>query len=123
MVSHQIVPDEADEVRRIVTEFCADSACRVILLTGGTGLSKRDVTYESVAGLLEKKLDGFGELFRMLSYPEVGPAAMLSRAIAGLCRETAVFSMPGSPGAVRLAMEKLILPEIGHIAALLDPGS
>ena len=87
----------------------------VIITTGGTGISARDSTFEAISGLLEKRLDGFGELFRMLSYQEIGAAAMLTRACAGTIRRTAVFSLPGSENAVRLAMEKLILPELGHI--------
>ncbi len=86
-----------------------------IITTGGTGISARDSTFEAISGLLEKRLDGFGELFRMLSYVEIGAAAMLTRACAGTIRRTAVFSLPGSENAVRLAMEKLILPELGHI--------
>lgn len=87
----------------------------VVITTGGTGITSRDSTYEAIAGLLEKRLDGFGELFRMLSYEEIGAAAMLSRACAGTIRRTAVFSLPGSEPAVRLAMTKLIIPELPHI--------
>ncbi|MGH9371277.1 MAG: MogA/MoaB family molybdenum cofactor biosynthesis protein [Vicinamibacterales bacterium] len=87
----------------------------VIITTGGTGITSRDSTYEAIAQLLDKRLDGFGELFRMLSYQEIGAAAMLSRACAGTIRKTAVFSLPGSEKAVRLAMDRLILPELGHI--------
>jgi molybdenum cofactor biosynthesis protein B len=86
------------------------------LLNGGTGIAKRDVTIEIVQSLIEKELTGFGELFRMLSYLEdIGPAAILSRAVAGVSNDTAIFSMPGSIGAVELAMEKIILPEINHV--------
>ena len=87
----------------------------VIITTGGTGITSRDSTFEAIAQLFEKRLDGFGELFRMLSYEQIGAAAMLSRACAGTIRKTMVFSLPGSEKAVRLAMEKLILPEIGHV--------
>ena len=87
----------------------------VIITTGGTGITSRDSTYEAIAKLLEKRIDGFGELFRMLSYEDIGAAAMLSRACAGTIRKTAVFSLPGSEKAVRLAMSRLILPEIGHV--------
>jgi molybdenum cofactor biosynthesis protein B len=86
-----------------------------IVTTGGTGISSRDSTFETVAGLLEKRLDGFGELFRALSYQEVGSAAMLTRAIAGVARGTIIFILPGSENAVRLGMTKLILPELGHV--------
>jgi molybdenum cofactor biosynthesis protein B len=93
----------------------ASVSADVIITTGGTGITSRDSTFEAIAGLLDKRLDGFGELFRMLSFQEIGAAAMLSRACAGTIRRTAVFSLPGSEKAVRLAMEKLIIPEIGHI--------
>ena len=86
-----------------------------IITTGGTGITSRDSTYEAIAGLFEKRIDGFGELFRMLSYPEIGSAAMMTRACAGVARGTAIFILPGSEHAVRLAMTKLILPEIGHV--------
>ena len=119
--SHQIIPDEPDRVRRYVGALCDDPACHAVLLTGGTGLAARDTTYEAVAALLDKRLDGFGELFRSLSFAEIGSSAMLSRAVAGVCRATVVFSMPGSIRAVRLAMDKLILPELGHLTALLRP--
>lgn len=87
----------------------------LIITTGGTGIARRDTTVEVVRRLLDKELEGFGELFRMLSYAEVGPAAMLSRAVAGLAGETLIFTLPGSPNAVRLAMEKLIIPELPHM--------
>ena len=93
----------------------ATVAADVIITSGGTGITSRDSTFEAISRLLEKRLDGFGELFRMLSYEEIGAAAMLSRACAGTIRKTAVFSLPGSENAVRLAMAKLILPEIGHV--------
>ena len=98
---------------------CSDAACGAVLLNGGTGLAPRDTTYEAVTGLYDKRLDGFGELFRMLSFAEVGAAAMLSRASAGVCGSTLVFSMPGSPKAVCLAMDKLIVPQLGHLAWLV----
>ena len=86
-----------------------------VIATGGTGITRRDGTYEVVSALLEKRIDGFGELFRALSYEEIGPAAMMSRACAGLAGGTIVISLPGSENAVRLAMTKLILPELGHM--------
>jgi len=113
-----------DEPRRIVSRLkllSRNPRIRVVLLTGGTGLGRRDSTYEAVSGLLDKRLDGFGELFRALSYRSIGSAAMLSRAVAGVYRGLAVFSMPGSPSAVRLAMRRLVLPELGHVAGLLAP--
>ena len=90
-----------------------------MLLTGGTGLSPRDTTYEAVVELLDKRIEGFGELFRMLSHAEIGAAAMLSRAVAGVMGDTLVFAMPGSTGGARLAMEKLVIPELGHLVWLL----
>lgn len=109
-----IVPDEPERVRDLLRGGITADA-EVVLLTGGTGISNRDQTYEAVAGLLEKTLPGFGEIFRMLSFAEVGPAAMLSRAVAGTSDGRLVFSMPGSPNAVRLAMERLIVPELRHL--------
>jgi molybdenum cofactor biosynthesis protein B len=98
-------------VRRAI----ADANVDVVITTGGTGITSRDSTYEAIDGLLEKRLDGFGELFRMLSYAEIGAAAMLTRATAGLAGGTIVIALPGSEPAVRLGMEKLVLPEIGHL--------
>ena len=92
-----------------------------VITTGGTGITSRDSTYEAIASLLEKRLDGFGELFRALSYQEIGSAAMLSRATAGVARGTAIFMLPGAENAVRLAMTKLILPELGHVIRELRP--
>jgi molybdopterin adenylyltransferase len=113
---HDIVKDDQDEIKMSVLSGCEHKDIDAILLNGGTGIAKRDVTIEVVQTLLDKEIVGFGELFRMLSYTEdIGSAAVLSRAIAGVCKNTAVFSMPGSSGAVRLAMTKLILPELGHI--------
>jgi molybdenum cofactor biosynthesis protein B len=108
-----IVKDDPTAVQRVVKSV-ADSD--VIITTGGTGISSRDGTYEALTALFEKHLDGFGELFRVLSYEQVGSAAMLSRACAGTIGRMAVFALPGSPQAVQLAVEKLILPEIGHVA-------
>ena len=110
-----IVPDDPEQVRRALETQLADPTVDAVIATGGTGISRRDGTYEVVNGLLEKRIDGFGELFRALSYEEIGPAAMLSRACAGLARGTIVISVPGSEHAVRLAMTKLVLPELGHL--------
>jgi len=115
-----ILKDEPDAVRDAVRVLAARPDVRAIILNGGTGISKRDRTYEAVASLLERRLDGFGELFRALSYQEIGSAAMLSRAVAGLVGDTVVFSVPGSTAAVRLALERLVLPELGHIAGEID---
>lgn len=119
VMAYAIVPDDPERIGQQLTELAGDGDCRAIVLSGGTGLATRDTTYEAVTALLDKRLDGFGELFRMLSYQEIGPGAMLSRAVAGSVGNTAVFSLPGSTKAVKLAMQKLILPELGHIVALL----
>ncbi len=118
VVAREIVPDEPTLVRDAILRQCdADQAAGpdVIITTGGTGITERDRTFEAVESLLEKRLDGFGELFRMLSFEQVGPAAMLSRATAGLARGRIIVSLPGSEAAVRLAMERLLLPELGHL--------
>lgn len=115
VIAHRIVRDEPEQVSAALSEL-AGSAARLIIFNGGTGISRRDRTYDVISRALEKPLPGFGELFRMLSYQEVGAAAMLSRATAGVYGDKVVFSTPGSPNAVRLALEKLILPEIQHLA-------
>lgn len=111
---YRIVRDEPAEIRAAL-EAARAAGADAILVNGGTGIAARDRTYEAVAGLLDKRLDGFGELFRMLSWAEIGSAAMLSRAVAGVWDGRAVFSMPGSLAAVRLAWEKLVGPELGHV--------
>jgi molybdenum cofactor biosynthesis protein B len=113
VAGRRIVRDEPDVVREVVVS--ATPEVEVVITTGGTGITSRDSTYEAITSVLDKRLDGFGELFRMLSYEEIGSAAMLSRAVAGTIGRTAVFSLPGSQHAVKLAMEKLIVPEIGHV--------
>ncbi len=115
VVGHAVVKDEPAHVTARVREGCADPNVQAFILTGGTGVTSRDATFEAVEALLEKRLTGFGELFRMLSYEEVGAAAMLSRAQAGVVKGRALFSLPGSPNACRLALDKLILPELGHL--------
>ncbi len=115
----EIVPDDPTVVSSTVTRWCDDPTCDAVLLTGGTGITARDTTPEAIVGLLEKRLDGFGELFRVLSFEQIGAAAMLSRATAGVRGRTLVFSMPGSTGAVMLAMDKLILPQLPHAVAML----
>jgi molybdenum cofactor biosynthesis protein B len=114
VVGRAIARDDPEAVRAIVLRETAGDA-QVVITTGGTGITARDSTYEAIASLLEKRLDGFGELFRMLSYEQIGPAAMLSRATAGLVNRRIVAALPGSEGAVRLAMEKLLIPELGHL--------
>ena len=101
-------------------ERLADPGTHVIICTGGTGISSRDGTFEAVTGLLEKRLDGFGELFRMISFEEIGAAAMLSRATAGTVGRKAIFALPGSEKAVRLAMTRLVIPELGHVVQQLS---
>jgi molybdopterin adenylyltransferase len=114
VVSYAVVKDEPEAIRAALAQAVAAGA-QAVVVNGGTGIAARDRTYEAVSGLLEKRLDGFGELFRMLSYAEIGSAAMLSRAVAGAWGGRAVFSVPGSPDAVRLAWEKLIGPELTHV--------
>ena len=110
-----VVKDDPELVHSAIERHLADRGVQVIITTGGTGITSRDSTYEAISTLLEKQLDGFGELFRMLSYQEIGPAAMMTRACAGLVARRIVVALPGSPGAVRLAMEKLVIPELGHL--------
>ncbi len=110
-----ILPDEPHPVRAWVERMLLEPGCDGVITSGGTGVSSRDRTYEALASLLEKPLPGFGEIFRMLSYREIGSAAMLSRALAGVARGRFLFCLPGSPAAVTLAVEKLILPEVGHL--------
>jgi molybdenum cofactor biosynthesis protein B len=114
LAGYRVVRDEPDEVRAALAD-AADVGAEAIVVNGGTGISGRDRTYEAVAGLLEKRLDGFGEIFRWLSFQEIGSAAMLSRAVAGTWRGRVIFSVPGSTPAVRLAWERLIAPELGHV--------
>lgn len=113
----RLVADEAGALRAAVGAALALPAVDVVVVTGGTGLAPRDVTIEAVAPLFEKSIDGFGELFRRLSWDEIGPAAMLSRAAAGVAAGKAIFLLPGSPAAVRLALDELILPELAHLLA------
>jgi molybdenum cofactor biosynthesis protein B len=111
----EIVKDDAPRIKKILEELVADVGVDAIITTGGTGISARDTTYEVVSRMIDKKLDGFGEIFRMLSYEEIGAAAILSRAVAGAAGSKFVACLPGSTNAVRLAMEKLLLPEIAHV--------
>ena len=110
-----IVKDDPDLVRGVLERQLASTGVQAIITTGGTGITSRDSTYEVVSGLLQKRLDGFGELFRMLSFEQIGPAAMMSRACAGIAAGRIVVSLPGSEAAVRLAMERLLIPELGHL--------
>lgn len=115
VLARDLIPDDPQRMRPLVTDWSRRDDIDAILLTGGTGLSSRDQTYETIAGLITKPLPGYGELFRWLSYQEIGPAAMLSRAVGGLVGKTVVLTMPGSPAAVLLAVERLIAPELGHL--------
>jgi molybdenum cofactor biosynthesis protein B len=115
---YRIVKDEPEQIARLLGEIGAP--VRAVIFNGGTGLARRDTTYEALSGLLEKEISGFGELFRMLSFEQIGSAAMLSRATAGVIGGRIVFSVPGSTKAVELAMTKLILPELGHIVGLVE---
>jgi molybdopterin adenylyltransferase len=111
----EIVEDDAPRIEVVLQEFLDDASVDAVITTGGTGISARDTTYEVVSRLIDKELDGFGELFRMLSYEEIGAAAILSRAVAGASGSKFVACLPGSRNAVRLAMEKLLVPEIPHV--------
>jgi len=115
VVESRIVRDEPRDVARIVRQACAREDVQAVVLTGGTGITSRDSTFEAVEALLDKRLPGFGELFRMLSFQEIGAAAMMSRAQMGLHARRIVVSLPGSPNACRLALEKLLIPELGHL--------
>ena len=117
VVSREIVRDDPDAIAEALREALSRDEIAAVILTGGTGVAPRDVTPEAVEPLLERVIPGFGELFRMLSFGDIGSAALLSRALAGVVSGRVVFVLPGSRGAVELAMEKLILPEIGHLAA------
>jgi molybdenum cofactor biosynthesis protein B len=119
VVAYHLVRDEPSQVHAVIHQACTHPSIQALLFTGGTGIAPRDQTFEAIDALLEKRLPGFGELFRMLSYQEIGPAAMLSRALAGIRAGRAIFSLPGSPAACRLALERLILPELPHIIGLL----
>jgi molybdenum cofactor biosynthesis protein B len=114
VVGRTIVKDSPVSVRNTVERQLA-TPTQVVITTGGTGITSRDSTFEAIDGLLQKRLDGFGELFRLLSYQEIGPSAMMSRATAGLAHGRVIISLPGSERAVRLAMEQLVIPELGHL--------
>ena len=120
VVAYAILADEPARIRRHVEDALADQAVRAVIVNGGTGIAPRDTTYEALVSLFEKRLEGFGELFRMLSWEQVGAAAMLSRAAAGVARGKILVSLPGSPDAVGLAMDRLLVPELGHMAHLLE---
>jgi molybdenum cofactor biosynthesis protein B len=117
VAARRIVRDEPEQVRGLVASLAG--TVDAVVSTGGTGITSRDTTYEAISGLLDKRMDGFGELFRMLSFEEIGAPAMLSRACAGTLGRTLVFCLPGSPKAVRLAMDRLIVPALRHAVAMV----
>src|SRR5262245_41260902 len=114
-VAREIIPDEPARMKPLLLALRERDDVDAILMTGGTGITSRDQTYETVSELLDKPLPGYGEIFRMLSFQEIGPAAILSRAVGGLIGRKVLLTMPGSPAAVRLAMEKIIVPQIPHL--------
>ncbi len=118
IAGRKLIPDSGLMIRRALRSALAKRAVDVLIVTGGTGISQTDVTFETIYPLLERELPGFGEIFRRISYDEIGSPAMMSRAFAGTIKGKAVFCLPGSPNGVRTAMEKLILPELGHIIGL-----
>lgn len=115
VIGYHLVKDEPAKIKAKITSAVIDQKVQAIILNGGTGISRRDSTFEAVDAMLEKRLDGFGEIFRHLTYQEIGSPAIMSRATAGIIKGRVLFSIPGSENAVRLAMEKLILPELGHL--------
>lgn len=119
VVAQHLVPDDPATVRGVVEQLLGDPRIECVVTNGGTGIAPRDTTYEALAGLVDKQLDGFGELFRVLSFDEIGPAAMLSRAFAGVARGRVLAVLPGSTAAVELAMQRLLLPELRHMVGLV----
>jgi molybdenum cofactor biosynthesis protein B len=115
VVGYHLVKDEPAQIQLWIARGTVNAEVQAIIINGGTGISRRDSTYEAVDEMLEKRLDGFGEIFRLLTYQEIGSSAIMSRATAGVINGRVLFSTPGSENAVRLAMEKLILPELGHL--------
>lgn len=115
VVAREIIPDDPARMKSLLLSLQSRDEVDAILMTGGTGITSRDLTYETVSALLTKTLPGYGEIFRMLSYQEIGPAAILSRAVGGLLGRKVLLTMPGSPAAVKLAMEKIIIPQLPHL--------
>ncbi len=115
VISHCILKNEPDSIEKKIHQLLKEEELQVIIATGGTGVSRRDITIEIIYPILEKKLDGFGELFRFLTYSEIGTGSIMSRAIAGVARGKVILCLPGSPDAINVAMDKIILPEIGHL--------
>lgn len=123
IIHYQIVKDQPAQIHTLFQSWIHQPDLAVLIFNGGTGIAPRDTTYDAIARLLEKTLPGFGELFRVLSYQEIGSRAMASRAIAGVCNHKLIFVLPGSPNAVGLATEKLILPELQHLTQQLQQPS
>lgn len=115
VVYYTLLKNDSDAVKNTIEELLGNEEVKVIITGGGTGVSKRDITVETVSGIIEKRLDGFGELFRSLSFQEIGTASIMSRAIAGVTGGKVIICIPGSLGATKLAAEKIIVPEIGHM--------
>ena len=115
VMSYAILKNEADSIEKKIYELLGQEELQVIITSGGTGASHRDITVETILPILEKKLDGFGELFRLLTYREIGTPSIMSRAVAGVVRGKVILCLPGSSGAANLAMDRIILPEIGHM--------
>ena len=120
LAGYRIVKDEPAQIEALLHEALGKRDVDAVIVNGGTGISPRDGTYEVVSRLLEKRLDGFGEIFRLLSYQDIGPAAIMSRAVAGSAKGKMLISLPGSKGAVDLAMRRLVLPELGHMVSQLQ---
>ncbi|MBI4469576.1 MAG: MogA/MoaB family molybdenum cofactor biosynthesis protein [Acidobacteria bacterium] len=115
VVHYEIIRDEPEKIRDVIETLSVTTDCQAIIFTGGTGISKRDRTFDVVDSMVEKRIPGFGEIFRYLSFQEIGSAAILSRAGAGVYQGRILVTLPGSPGGVRLGMERLVLPELAHM--------
>ena len=115
VIAYAVLKDEAELIKKKILELLEQGEIQVIITNGGTGVSRRDITIEAIEPILEKKLDGFGELFRFLTYQEIDTVSIMSRAIAGVVKGKIIICLPGSPGAAKLAMDRIILPEIGHL--------
>jgi molybdenum cofactor biosynthesis protein B len=120
LTTSMVIPDSTAHIKKVYDNLINMEGLHAIIFSGGTGLSPKDITYETIEPLFEKRIDGFGEIFRSLSYKEIGASAMLSRAVAGKIKDKAVFLLPGSPNAVKLALNELIIPELGHIVYIIN---
>jgi len=121
VIAYTIVKDEPRQILGELAMLVERRSCKAVIFNGGTGIAARDTTFDALSGALEKRLDGFGEIFRYLSYQDIGASAIMSRAMAGVYRGRIIVSLPGSPAAVRLAMEKLIVPELAHMVGTISP--